>query len=735
MSLRRWKWFFAAVLLVGVLLVFALLYRDSIGREIINKALQDSEYSVSKLSVRSLSDTEIRLSELVLERSDGSRVAVEGITLPVNLRERRIDTLDVEELRYTPGQGAGRGASYAELLQLGLTAHTRWPDAEVHIGRVLVPWVPEIRNAVWRTTGSGHSARFDLAAFAVSLGAQSADGDAYDVTAAVDTVEGSAALRFAGQAQPVDADMAVAGNAMVELEHWYPVLRAIGAVPADIRSLRGSIAPTVGIRLPWDTQQQVLVTPTLPAETVVAVDYGDEAGGLIRMSVATGSDAVIVFQYPALEWQVAAMQVEVHLAEPELDLRLRDVDCASGIRCELVAEHVASELSGDDWSVASLRVSAPLGIELIDELRVVNTAPVSLRARRVTVAGEILPEVLFTGDARYERSIASVDLALEALGAAARVVARHDAAAGTGELRVSDAALDFGARNASDIPMSWDRAWDVLAGELRLAAIAEWQIADDEVRYAWSASTILADLSGNYTDLAFGGLNAEIDLRGDAGGQLSVAPFDIGIALFDAGLTVQDIRATLAPDFDSLTVSVSNVGMRLLGGSIGAEPFVYALEAASNRLTLLPREIQLQLMVDAAKSSGIVIEGGVSGRLPVTLTAAGVTIEGGSLESDAPGGAIRYRPVIADSGDEDSQLAIVTRALSNFEFDELTSDVVYTEEGDLLMQMRMTGINPDLDPNQPVVLNLGVENNVPQLLRSLRAGRTISDILGRKVAN
>jgi hypothetical protein len=47
--------------------------------------------------------------------------------------------------------------------------------------------------------------------------------------------------------------------------------------------------------------------------------------------------------------------------------------------------------------------------------------------------------------------------------------------------------------------------------------------------------------------------------------------------------------------------------------------------------------------------------------------------------------------------------------------------------------MRLTGTNPDVDPLQPVVLNLGIENNVPQMLRSLQATRSIEEILETKL--
>jgi hypothetical protein len=128
--------------------------------------------------------------------------------------------------------------------------------------------------------------------------------------------------------------------------------------------------------------------------------------------------------------------------------------------------------------------------------------------------------------------------------------------------------------------------------------------------------------------------------------------------------------------------------------------------------------------------------GAVSGELPVTMSGDNITIEGGRLQSEPPGGTIRYR---SDAGGldavvPDGRLGLVTRALRNFEFDDLTSDVDYTEAGDLKLQMRFTGTSPDVDPTQPIVLNLGVDNNVPQLLRSLQAIRSIEDILEGQTA-
>ena len=83
-------------------------------------------------------------------------------------------------------------------------------------------------------------------------------------------------------------------------------------------------------------------------------------------------------------------------------------------------------------------------------------------------------------------------------------------------------------------------------------------------------------------------------------------------------------------------------------------------------------------------------------------------------------------------GSSDRGLGLAQRALSHLQYDSLTSDVTYTSDGDLVLGMRLEGINPDMDPLQPVILNLSVENNIPQLLKSLQAARDIEQVLERR---
>ena len=117
------------------------------------------------------------------------------------------------------------------------------------------------------------------------------------------------------------------------------------------------------------------------------------------------------------------------------------------------------------------------------------------------------------------------------------------------------------------------------------------------------------------------------------------------------------------------------------------------------------------------------LNGSIAAELPVIIEGGRISILDGTLTGEPPGGVIRYQPSDLTTDDDTSALGIVADALSNFEYDSITSAVDYSEDGDLVLQMRIEGRNPDLEGNRPVVLNLGIENNIPQMLKSLQAAR------------
>jgi hypothetical protein len=163
---------------------------------------------------------------------------------------------------------------------------------------------------------------------------------------------------------------------------------------------------------------------------------------------------------------------------------------------------------------------------------------------------------------------------------------------------------------------------------------------------------------------------------------------------------------------------------------VRAAPFDVDIDRLSGSTVLQIKGIQLGLIPALAEFETVEVTGALSGTVPVDVDHGNVTVDGGRLENEPPGGVIRYHALAAaESG---SALGLAQRALSNLQYDSLTSNVAYDEDGDLVMNLRLKGVNPDLDPLQPVILNLNIENNVPQLLESLQATRNIQDVIERR---
>ena len=348
----------------------------------------------------------------------------------------------------------------------------------------------------------------------------------------------------------------------------------------------------------------------------------------------------------------------------------------------------------------------------------------------------LLPGAEGTASIKNEQLTASLRLRDDKGALSADVGVAFDLSSDAGSLSVSDAVVAFDRANLSALAPRWPYPLDVVHGSWSLDLDIDWRTDDAATRYSGTVTSDLDALAGKYNDIGFVGLSTSVAVELDPTGGVEVAPLSLAVRLVDIGLPLEHIGANLTYDADDGALQVDELSAEVLGGTLIADPFLYNMATDAAVILLHAKSIQLQLMVDLLGSEGIEMSGAVSGQLPVTMSGDNMTIEGGRLQSEPPGGRIRYQSGGGlDAAVPDDGLGLVTRALGNFEFSDLTSDVDYTKAGDLMLQMRFTGVSPDLDATQPIVLNLGVENNIPQLLRSLQAIRSIEDILERQTAN
>lgn len=269
---------------------------------------------------------------------------------------------------------------------------------------------------------------------------------------------------------------------------------------------------------------------------------------------------------------------------------------------------------------------------------------------------------------------------------------------------------------------------DLVAGAIAGTANIEWSGGKFEGAMLFR----LEDLSGYFAETAFFDLDTvlEIELTPDFALR-NAAPLEASLARIDPGLPLEDLRWNY--DFDSASgmLEIHRLQAALLGGTVSLP----SLRLDRGQLETLQPPVTVNLVlsdVDLAQVTGLAnydelaVTGQVSGYLPVRVGPDGIGIEDGLIGALQPGGTIRYTPQQPAS---DPRMQTVNELLSDYRFETLNSYVRLDESGELLLQTEISGTNPTVNPGQPINLNVNISDNIPELLRSLRAGREVSRIL------
>lgn len=310
-------------------------------------------------------------------------------------------------------------------------------------------------------------------------------------------------------------------------------------------------------------------------------------------------------------------------------------------------------------------------------------------------------------------------------------------ASGNFNARLDVPTLEFSeqGRKLSNWLSGWPYTFDVLSGTLSTQIALGWQPPPATITTAaegvlTATFELQADnLGGFYNDIFFRGLSS--DLTGDinTGAAFAVDTPELAVTLdgVDVGVPIDNIKLNFRLNRAARQLLVSSMSGDTLGGTIGGNNLRYVFGAERNELKLEFNGLRIERMMELADYDGVQASGGVSGELPLTLTATGVEIGAGTLHADAPGGTIRYLSTVGTAGDPGIDL--VNKALANYQYDSLTSSIVYSPEGELVLGMQLQGTNPEVSKDQRINLNLNLTDNIPALLKSLQAAREIEDFL------
>ncbi len=465
-----------------------------------------------------------------------------------------------------------------------------------------------------------------------------------------------------------------------------------------------------------------------------------------RLALSAAQD--IVFRDDGLRVHVHpdAELVVTELSTPDIALARLNARLISGATLELAEA---------GWQFSAESLDADIQSLSLDENFTI-TAPLSLRNIVVSESEQALSATVVAGSpssqARWDDRVialpgfkgkislqgADLMVALDTVGLQdakeATIQAQHNLDSDTGQLSIQGVGLSFASQGLSDRVSPWPYDWDISAGSFSGELQLNWEKPDADWRLDGVSSIQMTDLAGAYADTAFAGLSTRLQADYDPATGFTAEPAKIAIALIEVGLPIENISADYTLNPNALSVEVKNLRMTVFGGVIQADPFSYQLGRDRNSLVLRAESIETTELLTLKEFAAIELSGSIAAELPVIIEGNAVSIVNGRLTGEAPGGVIRYLPGIGPDDAGASSIDLVTRALSNFEYETLTAEVDYSKDGDLKLQMQLTGRNPDMESNRPIVLNLGVENNIPQMLRSLQAARAVEDILERRLA-
>ncbi len=271
---------------------------------------------------------------------------------------------------------------------------------------------------------------------------------------------------------------------------------------------------------------------------------------------------------------------------------------------------------------------------------------------------------------------------------------------------------------------------DVVSGSLSSKASITWKQQEDKTRlYAGQININLAELSGFVEDNFFVKLTSE--LTAEITNPLGLRTLDeqsAYIAKLDTGLAIEQIDWNYGFNTALGEYYLKDLNSEVLGGNITISDFNFTAAKAENQLAVVMTSLDLESIVDLADYPGVAVDGLISGYLPLIISDNGITIEEGLVGAINPGGTIRYTPTNPISSGNPS-IQLVSDALSNYQYKTMNTEVDYDNNGDLTMEVQLQGFNPDMNGGQPINLNLNITDNIPMLLRSLRASNVITDAL------
>lgn len=233
----------------------------------------------------------------------------------------------------------------------------------------------------------------------------------------------------------------------------------------------------------------------------------------------------------------------------------------------------------------------------------------------------------------------------------------------------------------------------------------------------------LAEGQLSYRDMRAEHVAASFKLKWDKGRLHSIGPQALAAARLDLGVPITDIRAAL--DWREGKPWLSGLTARAFDGQLAFVPM--ALTANPHGEVHLS-DIELEQILLYANVSGLTGSGKLHGRLPFSFDPS-FSISAGKAYSD--NGWISYQAgeQLLATGESNLSLGLTLGLLSDLRYQRLEADISMAASGEAIIESRLRGQAPVMGKMHPVNFNYRHQENLLQLLASLRFAQELGDRL------
>ncbi|NTW63684.1 MAG: hypothetical protein HGA46_06260 [Chlorobiaceae bacterium] len=181
-------------------------------------------------------------------------------------------------------------------------------------------------------------------------------------------------------------------------------------------------------------------------------------------------------------------------------------------------------------------------------------------------------------------------------------------------------------------------------------------------------------------------------------------------------------------------ITLENFSAGFFDGTIGIEKADYDMAKKSTETTIALNGIPIQKLLDLQGAKKIYATGSLKGKLPVRIKDQVFEIIDGGMAAEQ-NGQIIYATTPEERAAANQGLRTTYEALSNFLYAELFSSIIMAPDGKSHLNIQLKGANPDYQAGRPIELNLNIEQNLLDLMRSLSISGNLEQVISEKALN